>query len=153
MRAGHLPLPGHCRCITNWGSQAAQDASQHTLHGGETMARKEFQLTVQLLPNIAFFGSNYLYYVQSRDSWEYLMLTQNEGLSWKALSRSWHIFLSSEGVLQNWLNFGIWNFLALSTDNKPWKWTVGDSNAESPRWARGFSTNRVTQLVYNESLL
>lgn len=130
----------------------SQDASQHTLHVGETMARKGFQLTVQLLPNVAFIWSNYLYYVQSRDSWEYLMLTQNEGLSWKALSRSWHI-LSSEGLLQNWLNFGIWNLLALSIDNKPWKWTAAESSAESPRLARGFSTNRVTLLVYNESRL
>lgn len=154
-RVSHLSLPGHCRCITSWGSQAAAG------HGlkmplnsvEETMARKGFQLTVQLLPNIAFIWSNYLYYGQSRDSWEYLMLTRNEGLSWKALSRSWHIFLNAEGLLQHWLNFGIWNLLALCTDNKPWKWTAADGSAESPTPARGFSTNRVTLLVYNESLL
>lgn len=152
MRSGQLSLPGHCSAspvqlrLPNSNMSQAQDASQHTLCIEETTGWKGFQLTVQLLPSIAFIWSNYLYCVQSRDSWEYLMLTVNEGLSWKALSRSWHIILGSEGLLQHWLNFGIWNLLALSTDNKPWKWTAADRSAESPRSAC-FSPSRVTLLV------
>lgn len=59
----------------------APDASQQAVGVVEATGRKGFQLTVQLLPNIAFISSNDLYCVRGRDSCEYLMLTLNEGLS------------------------------------------------------------------------
>lgn len=122
----------------------APDASQQAVGVGEAMGRKGFQLTVQLLPNMAFIWSNDLYCVQSRDSWEYLMLTLNEGLSWKAPSRSWHIFLGSERLLQHWLNVSIQDEDSSSFYRQQTSKIA--NNAQSPRLARGFSTSRVTSL-------